>query len=92
MTDFIPEEARDLVLNTIIQPSPDPLITWDVLDTESQADLILTNLYEAGWRLLYPPDFPGLCGSCKTIIKEGTVHSPFNGNQMFACQVRNKGN
>lgn len=51
-----------------------------------QANL-LRALEAAGWRLVYPDDFPGLCQRCKNPIEEGTVHRMFNGNQMFACAI-----
>jgi len=45
----------------------------------------LEGLVSQGWSIVPPKDFPGLCSRCRTIIEPGTVHVPFNGNQMFAC-------
>lgn len=48
---------------------------------------VLTALRSAGWGLVYPDDWPGLCQRCKNPVAEGTRHNMFNGNQMFACSI-----
>lgn len=60
---------------------------WLNVTPTAIATTVLTALTEAGWRLVYPDDFPGLCQRCKNPIEEGTVHRMFNGNQMFACAI-----
>jgi len=45
------------------------------------------NLVDAGWILIPPDDYPGLCRRCKMIVEPGTRHEMFNGNQMFACSI-----
>ncbi len=82
--DVYPIEAEQPIINAVAERAG-----WVMVSGVAIASMALAALYEAGWRLVYPPDFPGLCGRCRQPIAAGTQHHPFNGNQMFACSVVN---
>lgn len=60
---------------------------WLNVTPAAIATTALSALREAGWGLVYPKDFPGLCPRCHQPVEPGTRHKMFNGNQMFACSV-----
>lgn len=55
------------------------------------AETAVKALADAGWRMIPPRGTPGYCESCRCLIEPNTVHSPFNGNQMFACEITRVG-
>lgn len=62
-------------------------IISDRLHNSIEARASVETLIEAGWVLIPPSGFPGMCDRCKGLIEPGTTHHPFNGNQMFACEI-----
>lgn len=51
----------------------------------------LSALEDEGWNIVPPVDMPGVCPRCRCFIEDGTAHYPFNGNQMFACEIERVG-
>lgn len=64
---------------------------WINVEPVAIATTALSALAAAGWRLIPPAGTAGYCDRCRGRIEPNTVHSPFLGNQMFACQITTVG-
>lgn len=59
----------------------------DLADRYEVVSGVLSALTKAGWSIVPPANYEGVCPRCRCFIEPGTHHEMFNGNQMFACSV-----
>lgn len=59
------------------------------LDCDGRRYIVVVSISDFGDCLVGPvmETNPDACKRCRSEIEPGTTHSPFNGNQMFACTI-----
>lgn len=78
---------KALAIEKIIEASIEEVPKWVNVSPTAIATRCRSAIESAGWTIVPPKDFPGVCRRCQNFLEPNTTHSPFNGNQMFSCQI-----